>query len=58
MEEFKRGINGVIKRKLIKEERSPTNIEQWYQYATNIYRYWRKSQREEKKLKSKKKSGN
>jgi len=29
-------MNGVIRRKLMKAERPPTNIEQWYEYATNL----------------------
>ena len=36
VEKFKRGINGTIRRKLIETETSPTNIEQWYEHATNL----------------------
>ena len=36
MEEFKRGMNRMIKRKLIEIERPPTSIEQWYECATNL----------------------
>ena len=50
IEEFKRGINGMIRRKLIEAKRLPTSIEQWYECATNLDRYWRESKREEKRL--------
>ena len=30
IEEFKRGINGEIQRKLMESENPPTSIEQWY----------------------------
>ena len=30
VEEFKRGMNGVIRRKLMKAENQPSSIEQWY----------------------------
>jgi len=39
IEEFKRGINGMIRRKLMEAERPPTSIEQWYEHATNLNRY-------------------
>jgi len=47
VEEFKRGMNGAIKRKLMEVERPPTSIKQWYKHATNLDRHWRKSRREE-----------
>ena len=50
IEEFKRRMNGIIKRKLIKAERPPTSIEQWYKYTTNLDKHWRESRREEKRL--------
>ena len=50
VEEFKRRINGIIRRKLMEAERPPTSIEQWYECATNLDRYWRDSKREEKRL--------
>jgi len=50
VEEFKRGMNGVIKRKLIETERPPTSIEQWYKCATNLDRHWRESRKEEDRL--------
>jgi len=32
-------MNRIIRRKLIKVERPPTSIEQWYECATNLYRH-------------------
>ena len=54
MEEFKRGINGGIRRKLMEAENPPTSIEQWYKRATALDRNWRESKREEEKLRGKK----
>ena len=31
VEEFKRGMNRAIRRKLVEAERPPTSIEQWYE---------------------------
>ena len=39
VEEFKREMNGAIRRKLIEAERPPLSIEQWYEHATNLDRY-------------------
>jgi len=36
VEEFKREMNKVIRRKLMEAERPPTSIEQWYEHATNL----------------------
>ena len=38
MEEFKRGINGGIKRKLMEAENLPASIEQWYRRVTALDR--------------------
>jgi len=38
VEEFKRGMNGGIKRKLIEAENQPASIEQWYKRATALDR--------------------
>jgi len=43
VEEFKRGMNGGIRRKLIEAENPPTSIEQWYRRATALDRNWRES---------------
>jgi len=39
VEEFKREVSGVLRKKLIKVERPPTSIEQWYECATNLDRH-------------------
>jgi len=39
VEEFKRGMNGMVRRKLMEAERPPTSIKQWYKCATNLDRY-------------------
>ena len=54
VEEFKRGMNGGIRRKLMEAENPPTSIEQWYRRATALDRNWRKSRREEERLRDKK----
>jgi len=51
VEEFKRGINRGIRRKLMKAENQPGSIEQWYRRAMALDRNWRESRREEEKLK-------
>ena len=51
VEEFKREINRMIRKKLMEAERPPTSIEQWYKCTTNLDRHWRESRREEKRLK-------
>jgi len=58
VKEFKREMNRVIKRKLIKAEKSSTSIEQWYKHTTNINRHWRESQREKERLRERKKNRN
>ena len=54
VEEFKRGINGEIRRKLIEAENSLASIEQWYKMATALDRNWRESRREEERLQGRK----
>ena len=54
MEEFKRGINGGIRRKLMEAENLLASIEQWYKRTIVLDRNWRESRREEERLKSKK----
>ena len=58
IEEFKREMNGVISRKLIKTKYSPRSIEQWYERVTNLDRHWRESRREEKRLRNRRKIEN
>ena len=57
VEEFKRGMNGGIRRKLMEAENSPTLIKQWYRRATALDRNWRESRREEERLREKKELG-
>ena len=57
VEEFKRGINGGIRRKLMEVENTPASIEQWYKRATALDRNWRESRREEERLKKKEVGG-
>ena len=54
VEEFKREMNGGIRRKLMEVENPPASIEQWYRRATALDRNWRESRREEERLRGKK----
>jgi len=54
VEEFKRGINGGIRRKLMEAENLLAPIKQWYKRATALDRNWRESRREEERLRGKK----
>ena len=54
IEEFKRGMNGTIRRKLMEAENQPSSIEQWYKRATALNRNWRESRREEERLRGRK----
>ena len=53
MEEFKRGMNGAIRRKLMEVESQPGSIEQWYRRAMALDRNWRESRREAERLRGK-----
>jgi len=53
VEEFKRGINGGIRRKLMEAENPPASIEQWYRRAMALDRNRRESRREEERLRKK-----
>ena len=57
VEEFKRGINGGIRRKLMEAENPPASIEQWYRRAMALDRNWRESRREEERLRKKEVGG-
>jgi len=54
VEEFKRGMNGGIRRKLMEAEDPPASIEQWYRRATTLDRNWRESRREEERMRGRK----
>jgi len=56
IEEFKRGMNGVIRRKLMEAENQPDTIEQWFKRAMALDRNWRESRREEERLRGKRES--
>jgi len=53
VEEFKRGMNGGIQRKLMEAENPPASIEQWYRRAMALDRNWQESRREEERLRKK-----
>ena len=57
VEEFKRGMNGGIRRKLMEAENLPASIEQWYRRATALDRNWRESRKEEERLRKKEVGG-
>ena len=57
IEEFKRGMNEGIRRKLMEVENLLTSIENWYRRATALDRNWRESRREEEKLRKKEAGG-
>ena len=58
VEKFKREMSKAIRRNLIKIERPPTSIKQWYKYVTNLDRHWRESWREIERLRERRKLGN
>ena len=57
VEEFKRGMNGAIRRKLMEAENQPSSIEQWYRRATALDKNWRESRREKERLMGRKEQG-
>ena len=57
VEEFKRGMNRRIRRKLMEAENPLASIEQWYRKAMALDRNWRESRREEERLREKKEAG-
>ena len=57
VEEFKRGMNRGIRRKLMEAENQLASIEQWYKRAMALDRNWRESRREEERLRRKKEQG-
>ena len=57
VEEFKRGMNDGIRRKLMEAENPPASIKQWYRRATALDRNWRESRREEERLRGRKEQG-
>ena len=57
VEKFKRGMNGVIRKKLMEAENQLGSIEQWYKRVTALDQNWRESRRKEKRLRKKKEMG-
>ena len=57
VEKFKRGMNRVIRRKLMEAKNQLGSIEQWYRRATMLDQNWRESRREEERLRGKKEHG-
>ena len=54
IEEFKWGMNGSIRRKLMEAENQLCSIEQWFKRVIALDRNWRESRREEERLRGKK----
>ena len=54
IEEFKQGMNGSIRRKLMEAENQLATIEHWFRRAIALDRNWRESRREEERLREKK----
>jgi len=57
VKEFRREMNGGIRRKLMESENPPGSIEQLYKKATVLDQNWRESRREEKRLRGKREMG-
>ena len=56
IEEFKWSMNGSIRRKLMEAENQPDSIKQCFRRAITLDHNWRKSRREEKRLREKKRN--
>ena len=54
IEEFKRGMNRSIRRKLMEAKNQSGSIEQRYRKAMALNRNWRESRREKKRLREQK----
>ena len=50
IKEFKRGMNTMIRRRLMEAEHQPSSIEQWQKQVIVLDRNWRESRREEERL--------
>ena len=57
VEEFKRGMNGGIRRKLMEAENPLASIEQWYRRTMALDGNWKESRREEERLRKKEVGG-
>ena len=54
IKEFKWGMNGNIRRKLMEAENQPCSIKQWFKRAIALDQNWKESRREEEQLRGKK----
>jgi len=54
IEEFKRGMNGAIRKKLMEVENQPGSIKQWFRRATALDKNWKKSRKKKERLRGKK----
>ena len=54
IEEFKRGMNRAIRRKLMEAENQSSSIERWFKRAMVLDRNWKESRREKERLREKK----
>ena len=54
IKEFKRWMNGGIRRKLMEAENQLASIKQWYKRVMALNRNWRENKRKEKRLRGKK----
>ena len=52
IEEFKWGMNGAIRQKLMEAENQPGSIEQWFKRTITLDRNWRKEERLREKKES------
>jgi len=57
VKEFKRGMSGTIRRKLMETEMPPTSIEQWYECTTKLDKHWRESKKKEERMRGRRKQG-
>ena len=51
IEEFKRGMNRTIRRKLMEVENQLNSIKQWFRRAMVLDQNWRESKRKKERLK-------
>ena len=56
IKEFKQGMNGNIRRKLMEAENQLATIEHWFKSTISLDRNWRESRRDEERLRGKKKT--
>ena len=57
IEEFKKGMNSTIRKRLMEAEKQLASIEQWYERAINLDRNWRESRKDKEKLRGRRDTG-